>query len=96
MIEDRLAEIASSGWRVNNLFEVAGHWQANLRNDDSWFTEYAQGETAEDALIACMLKIAEATHHPKSETKVFSGVLQEKVNLATLFAPKVISDDRRD
>jgi hypothetical protein len=43
-----------------------------------------------------MLKIAEATHHPKSETKVFSGVLQEKVNLATLFAPKVISDDRRD
>lgn len=75
-VDYALAEIAESGWLVNNLFQHDdGTWQANLRKpegDGSRFTAFAKGTEAVDALYTALNVMAtlecEWTENPPPST----------------------------
>lgn len=61
MIDSLLAECASSGWLLNNLYQLdSGEWRANLRSADGRFTEFGKGDSAVEALERTMSLIANA------------------------------------
>lgn len=54
IVDELLAQCASRGLLVNNLFQLdSGHWQANLRCAAGAF-EWAQGASAGQALAAAL------------------------------------------
>ncbi len=58
-LEEILSEINDLGWQVNNLFQVDGYWQANLRKDE-WFCDFGEGDTPHLALLEAMSKLETA------------------------------------
>lgn len=82
-LEDLLAEVASRGLRLNNLFELpGGGWQANL-TDGERFWEFGKGDTAIAALRAALYK--QSTTTPvlgiKQSTQVFNLSASEKARI---------------
>lgn len=61
MIDSLLSECASSGWLLNNLYQLdSGEWRANLRSSDGRFTEFGKGDSAVEALERTISLIANA------------------------------------
>lgn len=71
-LDATFTDLATRGWLVNNLYqEEPNRWRVNLRRPEGtgdWFTDWAYGETLEDALEECMSKLndAEFTHEPET------------------------------
>ena len=64
MLDELLADIAGSGWLLNNCYQIdATLWRVNLRrpiDGGDYFSDWAEGETFTDALEACMSKLSKA------------------------------------
>jgi len=71
-LDATFTDLASRGWLVNNLYQEApALWRVNLRRPEGtgdWFTDWAYGETLEDALEECMSKLNDAEFTPEPET----------------------------
>ena len=64
MIDELLLDLANQGWLINNCYQSdPGLWRISLRRptpEGDWFTEWAEGNTMEDALTECMSKLLDA------------------------------------
>lgn len=71
-LEDLIAEINSTGFLVNNLFQLAPDlWRANLRIDsdpDNRYTCFGDGPTPADALALALDCIETAIVHKRPES----------------------------
>jgi hypothetical protein len=73
MLDPLLSDVAEAGWLFNNCYQQDnGTWRTNLRRPNGkgdWFTDWAIGETLEDALTECMNKLATAEYKEELEIK---------------------------
>lgn len=52
-----IREVNGRGFLVHNLFQLSmTRWRVNLRTEDFRFSEFAEGNTAEDALTQVLRK----------------------------------------
>jgi hypothetical protein len=64
VIDELLNDLATQGWLINNCYQTeCCLWRISLRRpqpNGDWFTEWAEGNTMEDALTECMSKLLDA------------------------------------
>lgn len=81
-MDELLTDLATQGWLMNNCYQTdARLWRVSLRRptpDGDWFSDWAEGDTLEDALCECMSKLQDATF---AESTPISAFIEAPINL---------------
>lgn len=79
--DEILAEIAESGWLINNLFQLSdGTWRANLRTEE-YVTHFGEGPTPAIALDEALVSVNSAL---KIHQPAITHSVEAKLSLADL------------
>lgn len=87
MLEAVLSEISSSGFLVNNLFQLYdGRWRASLRKEDTFAYDFGEGISPTDALLRALSASLNSSGTPivRNTFTAISGPGRPTLSLASL------------
>ena len=77
-VEALIESINKAGFRVNNLFEMEGGWQANI-TDGELFFEFGRGATMQEALSNALHKRGEGKRAKRREAVVSTVAVDDLI-----------------